>query len=128
MLQPTGETVLIVEDDDATRELYRQALIVAGYRVLAVRDGIDALRIIEAETTHAVVLDLGLPRLGGMDVYKELRAHDATRDIPVIVVTGSDSRELEHCESRFFLRKPISPESLSYIVSDAIRWPRATVV
>ena len=128
MLPLSGETVLIVEDDDATRELYRQALIIAGYRVLAARDGVDALRLIESDTAHAVVLDLMLPRLGGIDVYRELRAHDETRDIPVIIVTGSDSRELEPFDSRFFLRKPISPESLAYIVNDALRWPRGTVV
>src|SRR5688572_19356426 len=127
MLPYTAATVLIVEDDASTREMYRQALTAYGHRVLAVPDGIGALRRIETDRPNVVVLDLMLPRLGGHDVYLEMRAHPETREIPVIVVTGSDARNFEPSEFRFFLRKPVSAEALTRIVEDALQWPQPTV-
>jgi len=123
----TTSTVLVVEDDAATREMYRQALAASGYRTIAAGDGLGALRVIEGDRPDVVVLDLMLPTVGGHDVYLELRAHPETCDIPVVIVTGSDARNLEPNEFRFFLRKPVSPETLTRIVEDALHWPRPVV-
>jgi len=89
--------------------------------VTAVEDGLDALRQIEIERPDAVVLDLMVPRVGGYDVYRELRANPATARSPVIIVTGTEVRELEATEFRFFLTKPIRPDSLADCVDAAIR-------
>ena len=123
----TIPTILVVEDDAATREMYRQALAASGYRTITAADGLGALRFIEGDRPDVVVLDLMLPTVGGRDVYKELRAHPETCEIPVIVVTGSDAHDLEPNEFRFFLRKPVSPETLTRIVEDALHWPRPVV-
>ena len=120
-------TVLIVEDDAAIREMYRQALSAAGHRAVGVADGLGALQHIEGDRPDVVVLDLMLPRVGGHDVYKELRAHPETSSIPIIIVTGSDARDLEPNAFRFFLRKPVSPEALTRIVEDALQWPLPVV-
>lgn len=116
-----SKTVLIVEDDAATRAMYRDALVHAGYHVVAVEDGLDALRRIEEHAPDAVVLDLVLPRVGGWDVYKEFRADPATSRLPVVIVTASDARDLEARDARYFLRKPVSVEALTAIVDQAIR-------
>ena len=123
----TPPTVLVVEDDPATREMYRQALAASGYRTIAASDGLGALRVIEGDRPDVVVLDLMLPTVGGHDVYKELRAHPETCEIPVVIVTGSDARDLEPTDFRFFLRKPVSPETLTRIVEDALHWPLPVV-
>src|SRR5687767_14300582 len=87
--------VLVVEDDPTLRDLYRSALSSSGYAVVAVEDGLDALRAIDgALVPSAVVLDLELPRLGGRDVYQELRSQAVTSATPVIIVTGSDTSDL----------------------------------
>jgi CheY-like chemotaxis protein len=127
MSLPTTATVLVVEDDAATREMYRQALAASGHRTIAVADGLGALRFIEGDRPDVVVLDLNLPSVGGHDVYKELRAHPETCDIPVVIVTGSDAGDLEPNDFRFFLRKPVSPETLTRIVEDALHWPHPVV-
>jgi CheY-like chemotaxis protein len=119
----TVSTVLVVEDDAATREMYRQALAASGHRTIAVADGLGALRHIEGDRPDVVVLDLMLPSVGGHDVYRELRAHPETCDIPIVIVTGSDARDLEPNDFRFFLRKPVSPDTLTRIVEDALHWP-----
>jgi CheY-like chemotaxis protein len=115
------QTVLVVEDDAAAREMYRSALAQDGYRVIAVEDGLDALRSVEAGRPHAIVLDLMLPCISGYDVYNDLRAAPATRAIPVVIVTGSEVRNLESNAMRYFLRKPFRPEDLVETVSAAIR-------
>ena len=113
MPQPSWERyILVVEDDHALRDLYRSSLRAAGYAVVGVEDGVDALRTIEGGKPRAVVLDLALPRLNGHDVFNELRANEATRSIPVIVVTGSDTSNLDRSQFACVLEKPFSAEEL----------------
>jgi two-component system, OmpR family, response regulator len=113
--------ILIVEDDAALREHFRLVLSGHGYAVTAVGDGEDALRRLEYGGLEAVVLDLGLPRVDGRDVYRELQANPATRNLPVVVVTGSDVSPQEANGFRHFLRKPVSPEVLVMTLDNAIR-------
>jgi DNA-binding response OmpR family regulator len=123
----TEQYVLVVEDDADLRELYRAALRAAGYRVVAVDDGIPALRNVEASRPSAVVLDLGLPRLGGRDVQRELRSHPDTHDVPIVIVSGDDVSDLNPNDVGCVLRKPISSERLILAVQDCLRrWARTT--
>jgi len=110
-----------VEDDPQLRELYRSALRYAGYVVIAVEDGADALRQIELTTPAAVVLDLALPRVGGRDVYHELKAHSDTEQIPIVVVTGTDTSDLDAKAFACVLRKPINVDALVAAVDECIR-------
>ena len=68
--------------------------------MVAVEDGVDALRYVEGHTPSLVVLDLGLPRLGGEDVRRELASRPGIRDIPIVVVTGSDTQRLRKTARR----------------------------
>jgi CheY-like chemotaxis protein len=119
-------TVLVVEDDPGLRNLYRAALTSAGYVVIAVEDGLDALHRVANKAPHAVVLDLALPRLGGRDVSRELKACPDTRDIPIVVVSGTDMRDLDPEEFACVLRKPIHPDALVYAVERCLRRPQRT--
>ena len=120
--QPSWENyVLVVEDDPALRELYRSTLRAAGYAVVGVEDGLDALRLIDSDKPRAVVLDLALPRVSGRAVSRELRAHPHTSRIPVIVVTGTDTSDLGPDDVSCILRKPIDPEALLDAVQQSIR-------
>lgn len=112
-------TVLVVEDDAALRTFYRSALMLDGYAVVTAADGIEALWRIEGDAPAAVVLDLGLPKLSGRDVRREIGAHAATQDIPIVVVTG-DTRNLDPTEFDCVLRKPITPEALIEAVRQCI--------
>jgi DNA-binding response OmpR family regulator len=114
-----SKTILVVEDDEPTRTMYRDALRHAGYDVIGVEDGLDALRRIEETLPDVVILDLMLPRLAGWDVYKEMRANPRTSRVPVVIVTASDARELEADSLRHFLRKPVSPDTLVVTVENA---------
>jgi DNA-binding response OmpR family regulator len=110
-----------VEDDPGLRAMYRAALSVSGYMVVAVGDGVDALRRLDWEEPDIVVLDLGLPRLGGLDVQREVRAHADTRDLPIIVVTGSDTSQLDEADFACILKKPVNSEDLVRAVETCLR-------
>jgi len=114
-------TVLVVEDDSSLRDMYRTALMVAGYVVVAVEDGLDALRRLETIRPSLVVLDMALPRLGGREVQKELRASPDTNQIPIVVVSGTDTRDLDPREFDCVLRKPITMDALLDAVHDCLR-------
>ena len=105
-------SILLIEDDRDTRELYRVALAFAGLPVVAVSDGLDALRLLDTQRPALVILDLGLPLLSGRDVYRELRGSADTRDIPILLVTGSDTSDLEVSDFACVLRKPTAPSAL----------------
>jgi CheY-like chemotaxis protein len=105
------QTVLIVEDDEDLRRMFRTALTLAGFDVLEAGDGLEALQRIDSHPPDLVVLDLMLPGVSGVVVYQEIAAHAVTRNIPVVVITGSSMVEGE-LDVACFLRKPISPDRL----------------
>ena len=108
-------SVLVVDDDVATREMYRMALRIAGFDVETASDGVAALRRIEQHVPDVVVLDLDLPGINGIAVHGELDARERTRHVPIVIVTGTD------WQSPFpvfaALSKPLSPHELV----DAVR-------
>ena len=114
-------SVLVVEDDPSLRSLYRAMLQLEGFDVTAVEDGVDALRYIELSPPHVVVLDLGLPRLGGRDVQREISARMDTRAIPIVIVTGEPVDDLDRSLCSCILRKPLEPQALITAVRDCLR-------
>lgn len=124
MAPPARKTtilVLVVEDDPALRTFYRSALMIAGYAVIAVEDGIDALRRIESDVPDLVILDLVLPRLGGRDVLAELKSRTETRHIPIMVVSGTETSDLSQADVACVMRKPVTSEELIAAVEKCLR-------
>lgn len=114
-------TILVVEDDPAARSMFRLALQSAGFVVIAVEDGLDALHRVEVQKPDAVVLDLALPRLDGRDVHRELAARPDTLDIPIVVVSGTDTSDLNPDDFACVLRKPVNPDVLLTAVENCLR-------
>jgi DNA-binding response OmpR family regulator len=82
--------VLVVEDDDAIAQVLRRSLRMEGYEVRVADDGVTALDEAHAFLPDLVILDLGLPRLDGIEVAKKLRETD---DVPILVLTARDAVE-----------------------------------
>ncbi len=110
------QTILIVEDDEDLRRLFRTALTLAGFDVVEAGDGMEALRWIDHSPPDLVILDLLLPRISGLVVQQEIAAHAVTRNIPIVVITGSTITATD-LQVACFLRKPVSPDQLV----DAVR-------
>ena len=107
--------MLVVEDDDDLRRIFRDSLRFAGYDVTEAGDGTDALRMIESSPPDLIVLDIKLPTLDGIAVRDEIAAHANTRHILVVMVTGEDI-PVQHLKAARVLRKPIAPETLVAVV------------
>ncbi|MGI8461007.1 MAG: response regulator transcription factor [Solirubrobacterales bacterium] len=82
--------VLVVEDDEAIADAVRRALRQEGHEVRAAGDGVEALSIADEFIPDLVVLDLGLPRLDGVEVCKRLRAES---DVPILILTARSETE-----------------------------------
>jgi DNA-binding response OmpR family regulator len=107
--------ILVVEDDTDLRRLFRTALAMAGYQVDEAADGIEALHAIENRAPDLVVLDLMLQSLDGLSVQQELAARAITRNIPVVIVTGS-ALDVGGENVACVLRKPVMADRLVHTV------------
>jgi len=105
------QTILVVEDDEDLRRLFRTALTLSGYEVEEAGDGLEALQKIDQAPPDLVVLDVMLPQMSGLVVQQEIAAHVLTRQIPVVIITGS-AIDLGETGATCLLRKPISPDKL----------------
>jgi CheY-like chemotaxis protein len=80
--------VLVVDDDPRAVEHVSKRLEQAGLAITRAYGGRDALAAVAVSSFSAVVLDLMMPEVSGFDVIRELRAHRATTDLPIIVLTA----------------------------------------
>lgn len=114
----TGETVLVVDDEQLVRDLLVQYLNLRGYRALGVRDGSDAIKMIEQAPPDLVLLDLFLPGMNGVEVLRRLRQKEFAG--AVIIITGSHDEEvLEEAwalNPQEVLTKPIDLERMLSII------------
>ncbi|MDG5484611.1 response regulator transcription factor [Mycolicibacterium gadium] len=81
--------ILVVDDDRAVRESLRRSLSFNGYSVELAQDGLEALDLIASDRPDAVVLDVMMPRLDGLEVCRQLRS--TGDDLPILVLTARDS-------------------------------------
>jgi DNA-binding response OmpR family regulator len=88
----TTKRVLLVEDDRFLRRACEASLRQRGFDVATAPDGEEALRQARATPPDIVLLDMLMPKLSGLEVLRALKADDATRGIPVLVLSNS-SRE-----------------------------------
>jgi PAS domain S-box-containing protein len=86
--------ILVVEDDDASRELLEVTLTQEGYRVASVPRGKEALELANKLKPFAITLDIMMPGMSGWDVLKHLKLEIQTHDIPVIITTMLDEKDL----------------------------------
>ncbi len=120
--------VLLVEDDDDLRQLFRVALSLAQFEVFEASGGLEALRQLDAQPPDVVVLDLMMPGLDGYAVRQELEAHAHLRSIPVVVVTGNPPASLDRLRAHCVLTKPVSTAQLVATVERCLANGSASVV
>jgi CheY-like chemotaxis protein/anti-sigma regulatory factor (Ser/Thr protein kinase) len=111
--QGAGPLVLVVEDDERTRELLKFSLTRGGYRVELARDGDEALARARELRPAIITLDILLPRRDGWDVLRALKEDPATRDIPVVVVSIVDEQQRGYSlGAADYILKPFSRDDL----------------
>jgi DNA-binding response OmpR family regulator len=108
--------IVVIEDDLTLLDLLRVHLASAGHEVLTAEDAALGLRAIITEAPELILLDLSIPYLDGFEMLKALHSDPATREIPIIVLTGRGDDEA-FARSRTlgasqFLTKPVTRDTL----------------
>jgi len=121
---PGAPTILVVEDDAAVRELASKFLDTAGYRVLAAKDGLEALQIAKdcGHSIGALLTDVVMPKMRGTELAVQLS--DLLPEVKVVYMSGyleQDGESHELIEDSDFLEKPFTRESLVSKINDVFR-------
>jgi len=124
-----GRTIVVVDDHEGMRELLYDALSSAGARVLRATNAFDALAMVRENAVDALVSDLRMPAMNGLDLaraIRELRATDKS-SIVAIAVSGDDSWKFVDPNRAavagfdYHMMKPVEPELLVSTVHELIR-------
>lgn len=107
-------TIMVVEDDPATRRLYRFLLRNSGYDVIEAEDGIDALEKLAVHDCDVIITDMNMPRMGGIEFVRTLRQNRS--QVYVIMVTAFGTPDTEKNAFRTgvneYLTKPFDFDEL----------------
>lgn len=121
-------TLLVVEDEAAIREMLEFTLVRAGFRVIEAADAREAGERLAEEKPDLVLLDWMLPGISGVEFAKRLRRDEATRDLPVIMLTarGEEESKLRGYEAGIddYVTKPFSNQELIARIRAVLRRSR----
>jgi two-component system cell cycle response regulator DivK len=106
------KTILIIEDNELNRKLFHDLFLAHGYKVLSTREGMDGLRLAREERPDAILLDIQLPDVSGLQVSEWLKQDDTLRDIPIVAVTAfamrGDEERIREAGCDAYVAKPVS--------------------
>ena len=115
-----GEQILVVEDNELNMKLFRDVLVVKGYRALEATTGEEAIALATEYAPDLVLMDVQLPDLDGVEALRRLRKDERTATIPVLALT---SQAMQGDRERFlaegfdgYVAKPVNVRELLGIV------------
>ncbi len=120
-----GKTILVVDDSPTVRKLIAGKLEKCGHEVHCTNDGVEAMERLAELQPDLVLLDINMPRMDGYQVCKLIRSNEATKDIPVIMISGKDGFfdkvRGKMAGSSGYITKPFGPETLMKTVESYLR-------
>lgn len=121
--------VLVVDDDDAIREVAQASLeLVAEWQVVVASSGQEAVELCLADPPDAILLDVMMPTMDGPTTFAALQADPRTRGVPVVLLTAkvqpAERRRWETLGVAGVLSKPFDPLRLPGEVADLLGWER----
>lgn len=107
----TTKTVLIIEDEEDTAELFAEMMRVSGFRVLKTTNSAPALTMMTADKPDVVVLDIMMPETSGLDILRQMRRDPELAGVPVVVVSAksmpADIKNGMEAGASTYLTKPV---------------------
>ncbi|MBN1668083.1 MAG: response regulator [Anaerolineales bacterium] len=116
-MEAQATTIVYIEDEPEMIDLVKLILTRKGYQVIGAAGGREGLDVVRERIPDLVLLDLMMPDIEGWDVYQQMRADEATRHIPVIVLTAKAQNidkvlGLHIAKVNDYISKPFSPQEL----------------
>ncbi len=122
---PIQKTIVVVEDEPDTAEMFAEMMRLMGYEVYKCFGGTRAIAMIAEKKPLAVVLDIMMPDLSGLEVLRYMRRDPRLENIPVVIVSAkglpSDIRFALDAGASYYLTKPVSFADLREAVGNAIQ-------
>lgn len=113
---PMTKTILVVDDSASIRATITMTLENAGFSVLEADDGHEAMTRLEQQRVHLIISDLNMPGMDGMTLLRQVKAQEATRYLPFIMLTTENSPQIRQegfeAGARIWLTKPFEPLAL----------------
>lgn len=110
--KPTKQTILIVEDDPQVMEVFSLLLEESGYAVVKAESALPALLSAGGRLPDLILADLNMPHMNGLELIGQFKKYKDTRDIPILVVTGSEEEADRQAAFKAgcagYIRKPIT--------------------
>jgi two-component system cell cycle response regulator DivK len=120
----TQRTILYVEDNEYNRKIVRQLLSRSACRLIEAADAETGVALARQELPDLILMDVQLPRMSGLDATKLLTTEEATRHIPVIVITSyalsGDREKAMQAGASSYIAKPYSPSELLKMVKQVL--------
>jgi DNA-binding response OmpR family regulator len=120
-----SKKILVVEDEPDTAEMFAEMLRVRGYRVYKSYGSASAMKQLMLDRPDAVILDIMMPDISGLEVLQFMRRDPALEKIPVIVVSAkgllSDIKTGMEAGATFYLTKPVAYSELMKAVEESIQ-------
>jgi CheY-like chemotaxis protein len=117
--EPSVRRVLLVEDNEDTREVLRELLEMWGHQVQVAEDGFKGVQLFPVMRPHVALVDLGLPGMDGFQVARRIRESEGGRDVFLVALTGySGEHRTQAVEAGFNLHlvKPVKPDDLERLL------------
>lgn len=120
-----GKKILVVDDSPTIRKLISGKLEKSGHEVFCSADGVEAIERLQSLKPDLILLDITMPRMDGYQVCKMIRSNDATKDIPVVMISGKDGF-FDKVRGRMagtsgYITKPFGPETLMKVVEGFLK-------
>ncbi|MBA4394370.1 MAG: hypothetical protein C0407_12535, partial [Desulfobacca sp.] len=115
---PEKATILLVDDDPMNLKLFKAFLAPFPYETITAQDGLEALEKVEKNDIDLILMDVMMPGRTGFEVCQQLKSHEETRLIPIVLITGLNDLDSRvkglECGADDFLAKPVNrPEFLA---------------
>ena len=121
----TNETILIVDDEDSIRDMITMSLELSGYQCLHAGTAMEAHTLVVEKRPDLILLDWMMPGISGLELARRLRRDNATKNIPIIMITakGEEDNKIEGLDSGAddYITKPFSTKELAARIKAILR-------
>ena len=120
-----SKKILTVDDSATVRRLIQLALKSKGFESIQAEDGLAALEVLNHERADAIILDINMPRMNGLEFLQKIKSEEAYADIPVVMLTtewqDEDKERAFALGVSKYLIKPFTPPQLATALEEVLQ-------